>query len=592
MKSYRKTILIIFTCAILSNMISSMAFQVFYEITTFQKLLSLFPKPLISPMMACIVMYLLLRKKLKFVESYLNNPVSDDLEKVQDIIKFIPRFFVGFISIAGCFGVIYGTIGLLLTKHSDVFGAMIYAINIIPVTLIIMMPFFNYLIIILERWTKTIPISENKMSFSLKAKLSINMVIYTFGMMLMIILLNLSLIHRWTVQNRSISINTLILKNSVAAVVFIIVGLSNLYILLIQTINPINQMIHKLKDISEGEGNLNSLLELNSRDESGILAFYFNNFVKKIRDLVYQVRTGIEQTDQSIRTINNMSITLSNSFNDIHGSIEEISKGASSQAQDLSNMNIAMSSFGEDLNNISVNIHEMDAYAKGISDLLKGSNENLESMVASINDMNEGFNNLMNKIDILSNDISQIYQITDVINNMAKQTNLLSLNASIEAAKAGESGKGFAVISSEIRKLAEHSMDASKTIKQLLDSITNETNTVVETVGLESDKLNSQAVVIQHSIRSIREIIHSVSDIVPRIDKVNKLATVLNNNKNEILAGVQQLSAVSGEISSSSEEITSLIDEMCQYIKEATDVSSDLRSMSTSTKEFISRFKL
>jgi len=573
-------------------MISSMAFQIFYEITTFQKLLSLFPRPLISPIMACIVMYLLLHKKLKFVEDYLNHSVSDRVEKVQDIIQFIPRFFVGFISIAGFFGVIYGTIGLLLSKSSDFFGAIIYAINIIPVTLIIMMPFFNYLIIIVERWTKSVPISENKISFSLKTKLSINMAVYTFGIMLMIVLLNLSLIHRWTVQNRSISINTLILKNSVAAVVFIIVGLSNLYILLIQTINPINQMIHKLKDISEGEGNLNSLLELNSRDESGILAFYFNSFVKKIRDLVCQVRTGIEQTDQSIRTINNMSITLSNSFNDIHGSIEEISKGASSQAQDLSNMNIAMSSFGEDLNNISVNIHEMDAYAKGISDLLKGSNENLESMVASINDMNEGFNNLMNKIDILSNDISQIYQITDVINNMAKQTNLLSLNASIEAAKAGESGKGFAVISSEIRKLAEHSMDASKTIKQLLDSITNETNTVVETVGLESDKLNSQAVVIQHSIRSIREIIHSVSDIVPRIDKVNKLASVLNNNKNEILTGIQQLSAVSEEISSSSEEINSLIDEMCQYIKEATDVSSDLRNMSTGTKEFISRFKL
>lgn len=178
------------------------------------------------------------------------------------------------------------------------------------------------------------------------------------------------------------------------------------------------------------------------------------------------------------------------------------------------------------------------------------------------------------------------------ISDISKQTNLLSLNASIEASRAGEAGRGFAVVASEIRNLADQSRTSSQGIDELLGEINQEMELVSETAENTSRILAEQSAVVMTTMESMSDIIQSIQLILPQIDGISTSINALNEHKNKILLTVESTSAVSEENSASAEEISASTIELSSSYNEITKSIQELDQVSQEMIRAVKRFKL
>ncbi|MFA9377415.1 MAG: methyl-accepting chemotaxis protein [Lachnotalea sp.] len=376
------------------------------------------------------------------------------------------------------------------------------------------------------------------------------------------------------------------------SIIFFILGLITVYIITVVMVKNIKAITSSLNVFSKGDFSKKPEIKSKSKDELGeahdSLALMQYSISCMIKSIQGSSDTIVDQTN----SLASISQQMASASDNISFSVQETGKATTSQAEGLSDINQIVTTFGEKINNIVINIENIDSNTKDINNMSTVGNENMNQLNNSVIIVSNAFTEFANKIQGLNNNISQITEITTVINNIAEQTNLLSLNAAIEAARAGEFGKGFAVVASEIRQLAEQSQKYSHNIDYLISNISGDATIIINTTDELSNELDMQVGMINNAIDSYRNIVTAITDIGQKIQTVSTEASDINNEKIQILDRVSDASSVSEEVASSSEEISATTQQLNASSLDVATSAENLTALTKNMQDQVGKFKI
>ncbi|CAH2211784.1 methyl-accepting chemotaxis protein [Tepidibacter aestuarii] len=362
-----------------------------------------------------------------------------------------------------------------------------------------------------------------------------------------------------------------------------------LYTISNNILNVVKNLVDSSQRVARGE--LIYDIDVKASDETGILCNNFKNMINSLKTIVDNVKVQASGTDDMSNQLTCISKEMALGIESIVLSIQNIADGTTSQSCGLDNMNEILNNFTYKLTCIIDDIKDVDSNSKEISATISGSSENIEKVISSVENVIIVFQELIEKITIVGQDINEINKITSLINQIADQTNLLALNASIEAARAGEQGRGFAVVADEIRKLAEQTKYSSQNINELIQTISIATESMIETSATVNTELSNQKTDIDIAMGSFNKTILGINDIIPKIDEINTSATSLNDEKNVILKKIEEASSIAQEISASTQEISASSQQMSESVTQISSTASDLTDMTKNMSNYINEFK-
>lgn len=357
---------------------------------------------------------------------------------------------------------------------------------------------------------------------------------------------------------------------------------------------PITKNVRTILDSLEriSAGDLSQPCKVNASDETGRISDHLNKMRENIGELINEIKEDSLILEKNSENLAAISQEISSSSTEVSKAIQEVAVGASSQAGSLVEITETLNNFGHEIEDVVASVKNIDANTKAISSKSDSSNKELEYLIDSINNIRTTFNSFMDKLLVLDNDIGKITEITNLINSVAEQTNLLSLNAAIEASRAGEAGRGFSVVADEIRKLAEQTKSSSEEINNLIIDIGKENSALMNSSRDVQREIERQDTVANTTISSFREIIESLQEIAPLIYSINNLVANISQEKDSILEKVASLSSVSEEVSASSEEISASSEEMSASTEEVTATAQNLNAITYKMTEKVNKFKL
>jgi len=395
-------------------------------------------------------------------------------------------------------------------------------------------------------------------------------------------------------------INAITKFTVILAVIAIIMTAVVFFIVLGYVTDPIVKVTETLKDISEGEGDLTRTIPEKGNDEISDMSRYFNLTLAKIKKLIVSIK---EQAAKLSDTGN----TLANNMNQTASAINEITATIHSIKGRVINQSVSVTQTGETMEHITNNINKLNEYVERQSESVNQSSSAIEEMLANIKSVTQTLvknGKSMNELNSASElghvslkdaaeDIHEIareseglLEINRVMNDIASQTNLLSMNAAIEAAHAGASGKGFAVVADEIRKLAESSGEQSKTISAVLKKIKGS----IDKVGSSTDNTLTRFDIIDSDIKTVNELEENIRNameeqnegskqILQAVGRLNDITRKVKDESEEMLEGSNEVIKESRNLEQVTQEITGGINEIAigaEQINETVNMVNDI----------------
>ncbi|MCL2043791.1 MAG: methyl-accepting chemotaxis protein [Treponema sp.] len=396
----------------------------------------------------------------------------------------------------------------------------------------------------------------------------------------------------------------------VISVIILLLVIPAAYFLSRSLSKPIIHVAHTLKDIAEGEGDLTRSIAVTSKDEIGDLAHYFNQTLGKIKNLVISIKeetealsgmgndlaanmsetsSAVNEITSNVQSIKDRVLNQSASVSETHATMEQM-------VMNINKLNGLVDTQSSNITQVSSSIEQMVANVRSVTATLVKNSANVKALREAAEVGRDGLFRVAEDIQEIAQESEGLLEINSVMEDIASQTNLLSMNAAIEAAHAGESGKGFAVVAGEIRKLAESSGEQSKTIGQVLRKIKGSIDNITKSTENVLNKfmaIDSGVKIVAEQEDTIRIAMEEQGigsmQILECVGIVNDITRQVNAGSREMFEGSQEVIRESGNLEKVTQEITLGINETASGAEHINAAVHHIHDLSARNHEGIER---
>lgn len=383
--------------------------------------------------------------------------------------------------------------------------------------------------------------------------------------------------------------------NSIRVLTFVMVVISCIIAMIVGTLiskgfsKSINLSIKELAKVSKGD--LTVEFRTNRRDEFALLYGSCNDMLANIRGLIMEVESVYDALSVSLNKVNTSSTTFSETTKDIQTSVHEIETGVGEQTESATDCLNEMDSLFTKINVVNDNTNEIGSIAASTQVAINSgltSMDNLNAKTKSTTDITDSVIQTIKELSVHSKNIGQI---VNSINDIAEETNLLSLNASIEAARAGAAGKGFSVVATQIRKLADQCLASAGKISNIVTEITEATKEAVNTAQTAEEIVDEQVEAVAataHSFQALKQHIEKLSEYLESIQSSSK---DMETSGSSTLNSMENISAILEETLASVTSVANVTDKQSEALTSLDDASSQLMIRAERLGDAISKFK-
>ncbi len=339
-------------------------------------------------------------------------------------------------------------------------------------------------------------------------------------------------------------------------------------------------------------GDFSHMIEPKVYGVLGFVASVVNAVVSDIRSLIEGFFNLSLSITQASRKVTSTSEEASAAIEEISRTVDEIAKGAAAQAEEAQQGVMVVDKLSDQINFVYESYSGITTETNKIINLNNVGLKAVTTLRDKSKETYETSEKIFSVVGNLTNTIKDIGLFVESIENIAEQTNLLALNAAIEAARAGEAGKGFAVVADEVRKLADQSRKSTEEINNMMQSIQEESALAISSMEVMKKVSQEQNQAVDKTNSSFNDIANAIDFIVGKINEVNKAVIKMQTDKTEVISAIENISSVSEETAASSQEVAATTENQLKTIDDMKIASESLSQLVKQLDVKLKRYKL
>ena len=387
--------------------------------------------------------------------------------------------------------------------------------------------------------------------------------------------------------------------SGITVVTGVAIGISTVVVLLAiiicfilgrRLMRPLVKVSTIIEEIANGDINADFGMVKETNDEIGLIIEKMKELTQSLGNIVGKIRNSSDTMSANSYELNDTSSQTLAANNEISKAVEDVAEGSTGMAASISKINENLLEMSNETKDINESVNEIRNQTTAVQDSSKIMNDKIKSMQDSSHKMDEGISAISKRIETVNTTVDKVSNIVSVIEEISSETNLLSLNASIEAARAGDAGKGFAVVAQEIRVLSDNTNTELENIKQIISSLVEECRYCVQESGTIVEDNAKQKEEIKAVLDEFGSLDEQIQKTAEKADEIEELVTAMIELNDDITKSSNSLTDVSAANAAATEEMNANIEELNAMMNGVSEMAGHMNDESDGLKEALSFF--
>ena len=353
---------------------------------------------------------------------------------------------------------------------------------------------------------------------------------------------------------------------------------------------PLVKVSTIIEEIANGDINADFDMVKESNDEIGLIIEKMKELTQSLGNIVGRIRNSSDTMSANSYELNDTSSQTLAANNEISKAVEDVAEGSTGMAASISKINENLVEMSNETKDINASVDEIKNQTTAVQDSSKIMNDKIKSMQDSSHKMDDGISAISKRIETVNTTVDKVSNIVSVIEEISSETNLLSLNAYIEAARAGDAGKGFAVVAQEIRVLSDNTNTELENIKQIISSLVEECRYCVQASGTIVEDNAKQKEEIKAVLDEFCALDEQIQKTAEKADEIEELVTAMIELNDDITKSSNSLTDVSAANAAATEEMNANIEELNAMMNGVAEMAGHMNDESDGLKEALSFF--